>query len=139
EIVPHAMPVVELKVPLDPALLGGIFQRHNALQDALVISFEPAWLTGLRKSYRDLSVGLLSDTWRDDLLTRAAKIGAEVLALNVEALGLERVEAAKNAGLEFWTYTANDVGLVAACAAMGVTGIITDRPDLIRMKSDDSQ
>jgi glycerophosphoryl diester phosphodiesterase len=44
------------------------------------------------------------------------------------------VAACEAQGLEVWCYTANDVGMVAACAAMGVTGIITDRPDLIRTR-----
>ena len=66
--------------------------------------------------------------------TRAAELGATVVVLAVEILAVDRVQAAEDAGLEVWTYTANDVGLVAACAAMGATGIITDQPDLIRTK-----
>ena len=62
------------------------------------------------------------------------RLGAELLVLNVDILGTGQVGAAEREGLEVWCYTANDVGMVAACAAMGVTGIITDRPDLIRTR-----
>jgi len=134
-ITPAAAPVIELKVAMDPPLLLDLLACHRAIEDALIISFQPEWLTPFRKAARDLQVGLLAENWADDLPSRCAALGAEVLVLAVDCLTLGRIGAAESAGLEVWCYTANDVGLVAACAAMGVRGVITDRPDLIREKA----
>ena len=130
----QARPVIELKIPLDPQLLEDVLRRHRVQDSALVISFTAEWLSAVRKQSRDLRVGLLAHSWRADLLEQCAALGAEVLSVNVELLTLERIAAAQRQGLEVWCYTVNDVGLAAACAAMGVAGIVTDRPDLIREK-----
>lgn len=132
EIAPCALPVLELKVPLEPEVLGPLLARHDLLDEAVVLSFEPRWLVPLRRAFRDLPLGLLADQWMPDLPEQARQLDAAVLGLSVESLSLQRVAAADDAGLEVWSYTANDIGLVAACAAMGVSGVITDRPDLIR-------
>ena len=81
-----------------------------------------------------LGMGLLADDWTPDLPLRAKRLGAELLVLYVDILGTPQGGMAEREGLEVWCFTANDVGMVAACAAMGVTGIITDRPDLIRTR-----
>jgi len=133
-IGPHARPVIELKVPVPADVLLPMLRRFDLEQEALVISFEESWLRPLRKTSRDLALGLLADRWTGDLPQRARGLAAEVIGLHVDALGTAQVGACEAQGLEVWCYTANDVGLVAACAAMGVTGIITDRPDLIRTR-----
>jgi len=131
-IWPQAMPVLELKVPLDPDLLGNLLQRFASLDEVLVISFEAAWLTPLRRRWRDLPLGLLVDQWLPDLPQRAKTLDVQVVILNVETLTQEAILALQDVGLEVWCYTVNDVGMMAGCAAWGIKGIITDRPDLIR-------
>jgi glycerophosphoryl diester phosphodiesterase len=133
-IGPFAQPVIELKVPIPPEILLEALRKYDLEQDALVLSFEEAWLRPLRKASRELALGLLGDTWIQDLPARARSLDAQVLCLNVDVLGTTQVAASEAQGLEVWCFTANDVGMVAACAAMGVTGIITDRPDLIRTR-----
>jgi glycerophosphoryl diester phosphodiesterase len=134
-IAPRARPIIELKVALEARVLEEALRVYNATQQALVISFEASWLAAVRKASRDLKVGLLADEWRDDLPERCRDLGSEVLILGTHVLSLGRIAVALDCGLEVWTYTPNDIGLVAACAALGVTGIITDRPDLIRAKN----
>ena len=140
-IGPHARPVIELKVPVPPLLLLNALRRYDLEEDALVLSFEPAWLYPLRTASQKVPLGLLSDAWSLDLPRQARELTAStgpaadgVLCLNVDILGTTQVAAAEEQGLEVWCFTANDVGMVAACAAMGATGIITDRPDLIRTR-----
>ena len=116
-----------------PELLGPL-RRRQALERATVISFDAEWLAPVKQADRRLRIGLLADQWDVGLPEQACQLGAAVLILAVEIMALSRIEAAQDAGLEVWTYTANDAGLVAACAAMGATGIITNRPDLIRTK-----
>jgi glycerophosphoryl diester phosphodiesterase len=132
-IGPHARPIIELKVPPPPGLLEHL-RKFDLEHDALILSFERSWLAAVRKSSRDVPLGLLSESWSHDLPEAARRLDAEVLGLSVEAVGPSQVAAAEGFGLELWCFTANDVGMVAACAAMGVTGIITDRPDLIRTR-----
>jgi glycerophosphoryl diester phosphodiesterase len=129
-----ARPILELKADLDPQLLEDILRRYRLERTALIISFAEPRLVAVRKHSRDLQVGLLAHAWTPDLPQRCAALGAQVLDLNNEVLSLERVAAAEAQGVEVWCYTVNDVGLAAACAAMGVKGITTDRPDLIREK-----
>jgi len=133
----HVRPVIELKVPCPPELLLASLRKFDLEQEALVLCFEESWLHPLRKASKELSLGLLSDAWTADLPARAAALspaGDGLLCLNVDVLGTPQVQAAEAQGLEVWCFTANDVGMVAACAAMGVSGIITDRPDLIRTR-----
>lgn len=133
-IGPHAQPVIELKTEIPAELVLRALRRYDLEHDALVISFTEEWLVPFRKASRDLALGLLADTFTGDLPTRARNLAAEVVVLNVDALGTGQVGACEAQGLEVWCFTANDVGMVAACAAMGVTGVITDRPDLIRTR-----
>jgi glycerophosphoryl diester phosphodiesterase len=136
-IGPHAQPVIELKVDIPPDLLLASLRKYDLEGEAVVISFEESRLLALRKASRDLQLGLLSDEWSADLPARAKHLAGGcggLLLLNVDVLGTPQVAAAEAQGLEVWCFTANDVGMVAACAAMGVSGIITDRPDLIRTR-----
>ncbi|HUO08884.1 MAG TPA: glycerophosphodiester phosphodiesterase family protein [Phycisphaerae bacterium] len=133
-IGPYARPVIELKVEVPPAVLLASLRKYDLEGDALVISFEPRWLANLRRESRELALGLLAEQWSNELPAVAERVGAEVLGLHTEIIGTTQVAAAEAKRLEVWAYTANDVGMVAACAAMGVTGIITDRPDLIRAR-----
>lgn len=131
-ITPPTVPVLEIKAPIPAPLLAGLLHRHHATTRATVISFHGDMLTPLKAVMPHLKIGLLLDEWSHDPLRRAKEMGATTLVANVQCLALERVAAAHAAGLKVWCFTANDVGLVAAMAAMGVEGIITDYPDLIR-------
>jgi glycerophosphoryl diester phosphodiesterase len=131
-IGPHARPVLELKEAIPAEPLIKLLRKYDLESDAMILSFEESWLHPIRRYSRDVSLGILGDAWRHDLPERAKNLAAEVICLNIDILGTSEVAACDAKSLEVWCYTANDVGMVAACAAMGVTGIITDRPDLIR-------
>jgi len=133
-IGPHARPVIELKTQIPAELVIRTLRRYDLLEDALVISFVESWLVPFRIASRDLAIGLLADHWTGDIPARGRNLAAELVCLNVDILGPSQVAACEAQGLEVWCFTANDVGMVAACAAMGVTGIVTDRPDLIRTR-----
>ena len=133
-IGPHARPVIEIKTAISAELVLRALRRYDLEDDALVISFVEEWLVPFRKASRDLAIGLLVDAWSGEIPARARNLAAEVVVVNVDVLGTGQVAACEAQGLEVWCYTANDVGMVAACAAMGVTGIITDRPDFIRTR-----
>ena len=133
-IGPYAMPIIELKTAIPPELLLKTLRLYDLESDTMVMSFEESWLLPIRRASRDVGIGLLAEHWHPDLPARAQALAADVLCLSVDILGTQILATADAQGLEVWCYTANDVGMVAACAAMGVTGIITDRPDLIRTR-----
>lgn len=134
-IAPWAIPVIELKQHMDLALLDSLLRRHDALDSCVLVSQDEQIVASVRKIGRDVQTGLIADEWTDDLTERCQKLDAPLLILNVENIALERIQAVDQAGLELWCYTVNDIGLVAACAAMGVPGLITDDPGLVRQKS----
>lgn len=133
-IAGRARPVIEIKTEIPTDLLLGALRRYDVLDKALVISFVDSWLSPFRRASRDLAIGLLADQWNAEIPARARYLAAELVCLNVDILGPGQIAACEAQALEVWCFTANDVGMVAACAAMGVTGIITDRPDLIRTR-----
>lgn len=133
-IGPHALPVIELKVLVPGELLLSHLKKYDLVRDCVVMSFEPAWLTEIRKASRDVRLGLLTERWSLDLPEAARRLDAELMVVHTDVLTPAVVGACQARGLEVWCFTANDVGMVAACAALGVTGIITDRPDLIRVR-----
>jgi glycerophosphoryl diester phosphodiesterase len=133
-IGPNATPVLELKVKVPGELLLSHLQRMDLVRDCVVMSFEPAWLIEMRKASREVPLGLLAERWKPDLPEAARDLDAELMVVHTDILTPAAVGACEARGLEVWCFTANDVGMVAACAALGVTGIITDRPDLIRVR-----
>ena len=133
-IAPAALPVIELKAQVDPDALLRVLERHSLRDTAVIICFHPGWLAPIKQRHAAARLGLLADEWRANLVRTCQQLRAGVLSLGLNSLSLERVEEAVDAGLAVWCYTANDVATIAACAAMGITGIITDYPDLIRAK-----
>ena len=133
-IGPQAMPVIELKAPVPGEMLLELLRRYDLILDCRVISFEPKWLAEVRKISAEVPLGLLTEAWNPDVPETARGLDAELMVVRTDILGPGVVAACEARGLEVWCFTANDVGMVAACAALGVTGIITDRPDLIRVR-----
>ncbi len=129
-----AIPVLELKTTVSAGILADILTDFAMTDRAVVLSFEAFMLAPLRPILPNIRIGLLADVWTTDLPQRCVQTGAGIIVADTEILSLERVGQIRSAGLAVWTYTVNDAGTVAACAAMGVTGVITDYPDLIRSR-----
>ena len=130
-----AIAVLEIKTPMDPILLRRILDEFAMRETSVILSFERDILKAVHKSMPDATIGLLSDAWQPELPDICATIGAGILGLNTGVLNMERIKSARERHLRVWTYTPNDAGSVAACAAIGVEGIITDHPELIRPKA----
>ncbi|MCL2640686.1 MAG: hypothetical protein FWD53_07570 [Phycisphaerales bacterium] len=133
-IAPYARPVVDVKIELPWDELIATLLRFKLEKSVLIVSRETPWLAAIRKVSRDVPLGLAARHWHEKLPDFARGLDAEILLLHTEALGPSRVSAAAAQGLETWAWTLNEVSVIAASAAMGVTGIVTDRPDLIRTR-----
>ena len=127
-----AVPVLELKTEIDPAVLQKLLEEFDLRGRAVILSFDPDILKAVHARLPRIAIGLLSDGWQPELPRMCQSLHAEILALESGVLTVERVRAAGEYHLRVWTYTPNDAGSVAACAAIGVEGIITDHPELIR-------
>src|SRR5439155_24425567 len=121
--------IIELKHPYP-------YRRHDVVpptlelvdDDAVIISFEP----GALRSVRRLRPGLR--TIQHVGFGVSIRRAAEAWAVDFANASVTRraVARAKSAGLETTVYTVNEPARMLELAALGVTGIFTDRPDLAR-------
>ena len=103
--------------------------RHRVNPDAvLVVSFEIRALDQVRRLRPDLrSVLHLGRRPDPAAATRFWGVGFEDGAARPRVIGV-----AQGLGLATTVYTVNDEARMRELAALGVTGIFTDRPDLLR-------
>ena len=121
--------MIELKRPYR-------YRRHDVVRrtlelvddDAVIISFEP----GALRSVRRLRPGLR--TIQHVGFGVSIRRAAEAWAVGFANASVTRraVARAQSAGLETTVYTVNEPARMLELAALGVTGIFTDRPDLAR-------
>jgi glycerophosphoryl diester phosphodiesterase len=121
--------MLELKRPY-------LYRRHDVVprtldlvdDDAVIISFEPGALRAVRRlrpgqrTIQRVGFGVS--------IRRAA--GAWAVGFANERVTPRAVARARSAGLATTVYTVNEPARMLELAALGVTGIFTDRPDLAR-------
>ncbi|HEY8628498.1 MAG TPA: glycerophosphodiester phosphodiesterase [Gaiellaceae bacterium] len=121
--------MVELKHPYR-------YRRHDVVQrtlelvddDAVILSFEPGALRAVRRLRPGLRT--IQDVGFGVSIRRAA--GAWAVGFANERVTPRAVARAQSAGLGTTVYTVNEPARMLELAALGVTGIFTDRPDLAR-------
>jgi glycerophosphoryl diester phosphodiesterase len=121
--------MIELKRPYR-------YRRHDVVRrtlelvddDAVIISFEP----GALRSVHRLRPGLrtIQHLGLGVSISRAA--GAWAVGFANASATRRALARAQSAGLETTVYTVNEPARMLELAALGVTGIFTDRPDLAR-------
>ncbi len=128
----HARPVIELKVRIDERMLLDLLRRHDVLTQCVVMSFDADVLEALRRESTELRLFLLAENWKPDIAERCRRMSFSGLVMPFAAWALDRALAAGRSVEHTWAYQVNDAAEVAACGAMGIEGVITDYPDLIR-------
>lgn len=115
--------------PFELAILTEIVER--GLIDRVVIqSFDHRSLWAVRSENETIRLAALSVRDRVDAADLAAR-GASIWSPNLDAVNRDSVEQAHDAGLEVIPWTVNDRTDMADLIALGVDGLITDRPDLL--------
>lgn len=132
--------------PDDPSAIGdgfdgtmpGVFERAlieaadaaGVLERVTVQSFDHRSLWAIAAIYSDASLAAL--TRRNDApdLAALAELGAAIWSPDYRSLDEGAVAQASGLGMLVIPWTVNDPGDMAALLALGVDGIITDRPDL---------
>ena len=121
--------MLELKHPY-------LYRRHDIVprtlelvdDEAVILSFEPGALRTVRRLRPDLRT--LQHVGFGVSLRRAA--GAWAVGFANERVTPRAVARAQSAGFATTVYTVNEPARMLELAALGVTGIFTDRPDLAR-------
>ena len=96
----------------------------------LLSSFRPDALAGARDAAPELPRGLLMDTWPEDAVDQATRLGCVALICNHALWDAPRVALARAAGLRTLSYTVNEAAVADHLLGLGTDGIITDRVDL---------
>ena len=124
---------LELK---DPARYPGIEQQVVAAlrpgDDVLVQSFDHAGVRRVHALAPRLRVGLLTEEPLDAAAVRAAAAFAAEINPAVEVVDAELVETVREHGLGVSVWTVDDTAELERVLALGVDGIITDVPAVLR-------
>ena len=126
---------VELK---GPGSAGPVVKKIEKLvasgkwsySDFVVTSFKWNEIEDVCSLSSDIIVGLLM---KEDLewQAMAKKVNAKYLVVDVKIINEQIVKQAISAGLSAWVFTVNDLDDSKRLIEMGVTGLITDFPNLI--------
>ncbi len=133
-ICPVARPVIELKVAVDPPMLIDLLQRYGAMSDAIILSFDSAILQSIRRQSPDVTIFQLVKDWSPQAVRDCRQAGYTGVVMRFDQWALDRAVMAKDVLAHAWAYNVNDPGAAAACGAMGIDGVITDYPDLVRVQ-----
>jgi glycerophosphoryl diester phosphodiesterase len=132
---------LELKYPavlgMDHSLVAA-FQKMQSAPRTVVISFDPATLTPLRRLDPSVMTGLLVEEAKPDCIQATLDLGARQLCPKISSVTPALVEHAHRADLQVVTWTANSAEQMRAMIAANVDGIMTDFPDRLRAVIEDS-
>jgi glycerophosphoryl diester phosphodiesterase len=122
---------------MDHALVAAL-QKAQSAPRTIVISFDPATLTPLRRLDPSIMTGLLVEDAKPDCIQAAIDLGARQLCPKVSSVTPGLVEKAHRSDLQVVAWTANTLADMRAMMAAGVDGIMTDFPDRLRALIEDS-
>lgn len=106
-----------------------MIQAVGLENQVLAQSFSQKTVANITKAAPALPVGLLTDTIDASIIATAQRIGAD--AINPSGATAQSVALAHRAGLGVFVWTHDDDADWEALTAMGVDGIITNRPDAL--------
>lgn len=128
--------VLDVKTPaVIPGLLG-LFASHNLYDRAVVGSFRESWLRDIRRmSGGRIRTSVGAGALRRLLAAPRRRPPAHALHVPMQYMGVRVVDdrfmhSARRAGLPVYVWTVNQPAEMRRLMSLGVTGIVTDRPDL---------
>lgn len=110
------------------ALISAL-RDSGEIQRAVIISFDPVILEGLRRIEPTLMTGLLFDGQIENPFARALEIGARQLAVKGNLVTPNLLAEAHKRDLQVVCWTINNPAHMRLLAAAGVDGIMSDYPD----------
>lgn len=97
----------------------------------LLSSFSGPALEAAASEVAELPRGWLAGAFDADALNAALRLGCTSLHLALDGLDLAHVAAARAEGLRVLVYTVNSLSDARRLIGWGVSGVFTDRPDLL--------
>lgn len=140
ERIPLLDEVIEMtasrQTPINVELKGkGTADRVAAMLDRsgryLVSSFNHDELRRFRALRSDVAVAPLFERWRADGIETARELDAVSINLGDRIASSRLVERIREAGFRVLVYTVNSATRARELEAMGVSGVFTDRPDIV--------
>ncbi len=102
-------------------------------KDILISSFELPALKEVRKKVPDTALGIIfnTDTW-DYVFKSAAKLHALSLYPDKSLVTIGWIDKAHSFGIKVYPYTVNEEEEMKTLIQMGVDGLVTNRPDILK-------
>jgi len=127
---------VELKGPNTAAPLASSMKLPDmskmlASLPLLVSSFDHHEVLKFRELQPTCEIALLYRRYRDDWAKAARAAKASAINIDRKIATQERVGAIRDAGYAVFVYTVNTVAEAEKLKAMGVSGVFSDRPDIL--------
>jgi glycerophosphoryl diester phosphodiesterase len=117
---------------MEAAAVGEVVGR-GLLEETLFSSFFDPVLRTLREVSPEARIALLiSPKFPQGAIERARKVGAEALNPERTVVNRELVESAHDAGLAVYVFTVDDVEEMRRMLEIGVDGLFTNHPKLMR-------
>lgn len=121
---------IELKGAHTATLVASALQKIQAIP-VLVSSFDHAELQRFRQLDAATPIGVLYDRYRNDWPDIAASLTATTINIGQRVVTTKRVQAMHDAGFGVFVYTVNSTREALRLQDMGVSGVFTDRPDIL--------
>jgi glycerophosphoryl diester phosphodiesterase len=124
---------IELKGPATAAPTARLIESLPDLTNTpliIVSSFDHDELREFHRLAPTCPVAVLYDRYREDWLTTARELNAFAVNISRRIAKSERIQDMRNAGYRVFVYTVNEPEEGEKLAALGASGIFTDRPDL---------
>lgn len=128
---------IELKGAHTAMLVASALQKIHAIP-VLVSSFDHAELQHFRQLDTTTPIGVLFDRYRQEWPEIAASLTATTINISQRVATTKRVQAMRDAGYRVFVYTVNSTREALRLQDMGVSGVFTDRPDLLMARQKNS-
>ena len=115
--------------PVLPEKIVELIEKHRMKDEVVVQSFSLTQLERMRGLSDDITLEFLTGDYKEIDLQKAASIGAVSINPGYTKLRKEDIEQIHRLGLRVVPYTINDPEEIRRLIAMGVDGIITDKPE----------
>ncbi|WP_049579072.1 glycerophosphodiester phosphodiesterase [Streptomyces sp. SBT349] len=122
----------EIKDPAAARVLAGVIQSRRLGGRITVISFHDEALRETRRLLPGVGIALVTGETTGSAPERATALGAGMISCELRELDTGVVERAHAAGLRVISWTVNTDADLARVRALGLDGVVTDRPEIVR-------
>ncbi|EFG64204.1 glycerophosphodiester phosphodiesterase [Streptomyces sp. SPB074] len=128
----HGPLQAEIKDVAAAQALADVMRARDLVERVEVISFHDEALVEISRLVPGVRTCLVASRFGPEVVERATTCGAMGLVLNIRRLTLETVERARAAGLRVTAWTVNTPERFALARALGLDGVTTDEPEIVR-------